>query len=210
MIPFELSNHTLIFNDVVFKLSFKLCYFNYHLKYLYFVCRDWSNCTRRMASLLQKWQRTVGPAEVLEEELPLPFELWDVVMVVKLADPCIIGWGRIGGNDRFPLEWLLGFSFPLDHELNLSLPLELAFPIVRGLLAFVWFAFALAFAFTLGFAFVEAGVGGGRAIVYQISPRSLRLNYSASLRRGPTELFDLEPWDKKPGSGIPELRARIF
>jgi hypothetical protein len=57
----------------------------------------------------------VGPAEVLEEELPLPFELSDIVaVVVVLADACIMGlmvthhW-----KQSTPLGVAFGFAFSL-------------------------------------------------------------------------------------------------
>ena len=71
----------------------------------------------------------MGPAVVLEEEIPFPLELSDVdTLDVLFVVPCITGCGRIVGKDLLPFERPLGLPLPLDQEMGFPLPLRPDFP----------------------------------------------------------------------------------
>ena len=71
----------------------------------------------------------MGPAAELEEEIPFPLELSDVVKLdVLFAAPCITGCGRIVGYDLLSFERPLGLPLPLDQEMGFPLPLRPDFP----------------------------------------------------------------------------------
>jgi hypothetical protein len=75
----------------------------------------------------------VGPADVLEEEIPFPLELSDVdTLDVEFVEPCITGCGCIVGKDLLPFESLLGLPLPLDHEMCFPLPLKPDFSAICG------------------------------------------------------------------------------
>jgi hypothetical protein len=71
----------------------------------------------------------VGAANVVEEEVPLMFELSDVPDGVA---PCMTGCGRFWGNGRVPLP-PLDIPFPFDSlTWGFPLPLEVPFPEYQG------------------------------------------------------------------------------
>jgi hypothetical protein len=95
----------------------------------------------------------VGPAVVLEEEIPFPLELSDVDKPdVLFVVSCITGCGRIVGKDLLPFERLLGLPLPLDHEMcfpsfEAGLPNNVRLP-------FSVFTLGFTLAFAFGFALV--------------------------------------------------------